>query len=973
MLEVRLLGQFNIRINGEIVDIPSRAEQSLLAYLMLNAGTAFRREHLAGLFWPDSDESNAKGYLRQALWRLRKSFSEAAPSTQDYFQANKISIAFDPSYPYRLDTAVLEEETGGSLEDLLTATQVYAGELLPGFYDEWAVLERERLRSIFNRKMQRLLGQIKSARRWQDLIQQAERWISMGDNPEPAYRALILGHAMQGDVSGAQVAYDRCRMIFERDLQVELSPETVMLAEKALSGKPLEQVTPGGAIRGYQLLEPIGQGGYGIVYRARQPSVGRDVAIKVIQPQYANLANFIRRFEAEAQLIARLEHPHIVPLYDFWREPEGAYLVMRWMRAGDLRARLKAGPVDLDCAVEWIEQLAGGLAAAHQKGIVHSDLKPENLLFDEDGNIYLSDFGIARQVVAEETGLRAVYSLSPLYSSPEHLLHEPLTPRSDLYCLGVLLYEMLAERAPFSERSPETEERRLPSLHALREDLPPLLDEYLQRATAWDPAGRFPDAESMVIALREVMAGRATFRITSGEHGEIANPYKGLRAFEEADAEDFFGRAGFVAALVERLGGKGREAGSAKDILDQGRFLAVVGPSGSGKSSAVKAGLLPALRRGCLPGADQWFIVEMTPGSHPLEELEAALLRVAANPPASLLEQLREDERGILRVVKRVLPGDKRVELLLVIDQFEELFTLVEDPAVRQHFLDGLLAAVTATDSRLRVVLTLRADFYDQPLLYPGFSELVRQHTEVVLPLSVDELAEAIRSPAGRVGVAFEEDLVSTIVAQVKAQPGALPLMQYALTELFERRQDGLLTQEAYNAAGGVLGALSRRADELYERFTPAGQEIARQIFLRLVNLGEGASANGLLAPDTRRRVLRSELESVAAGKAGGQANDQVPEVFAHILETFGRHRLLSFDRDPLTRTPPSRSPTRPYCANGGDCATGSKRAGLTCACSECWPTALQIGSRLAGMCLIYCTARGSISSLTGWSPQSWL
>ena len=142
------------------------------------------------------------------------------------------------------------------------------------------------------------------------------------------------------------------------------------------------------------------------------------------------------------------------------------------------------------------------------------------------------------------------------------------------------------------------------------------------------------------------------------------NPYKGLRAFEEADAGDFFGREALTEHLVERLA--------------ETRFLAVVGPSGSGKSSVVRAGLVPALRRGALPGSDRWAIAQMFPGAYPLEELEAALLRVAESPPASLLEQLEADERGLLRALKRVLPDDGS-ELVLVLDQLEEVFTLVED------------------------------------------------------------------------------------------------------------------------------------------------------------------------------------------------------------------------------------------------------------------------------------------------------
>jgi hypothetical protein len=148
------------------------------------------------------------------------------------------------------------------------------------------------------------------------------------------------------------------------------------------------------------------------------------------------------------------------------------------------------------------------------------------------------------------------------------------------------------------------------------------------------------------------------------------------------------------------------------------RFLAVIGPSGSGKSSVVKAGLVPALRRGGLLGSENWFYVDLLPGPHPFEELEAALLRVAVNPPASLLEQLKSDARGLLRAVNRILPADENVELVLVIDQFEELFTLLADERERELFINNLVAAVLDERSRLRVVITLRADFVDRPLRY---------------------------------------------------------------------------------------------------------------------------------------------------------------------------------------------------------------------------------------------------------------
>src|SRR5689334_11731475 len=152
-------------------------------------------------------------------------------------------------------------------------------------------------------------------------------------------------------------------------------------------------------IKSYEFKECVGTGGFGQVYRAHQPSVGREVAVKVILPQYANQPDFIRRFEVEAQLIAHLEHPHIVPLYDYWRDPEGAYLVMRWLKAS-LRAAIQHGPWSVEAASRLLDEIAGALSVAHREGIIHRDIKPDNILLDEDENAYLADFGIAKDLNA---------------------------------------------------------------------------------------------------------------------------------------------------------------------------------------------------------------------------------------------------------------------------------------------------------------------------------------------------------------------------------------------------------------------------------------------------------------------------------------------------------------------------------------------------------------------------------------------
>jgi len=651
----------------------------------------------------------------------------------------------------------------------------------------------------------------------------------------------------------------------------------------------------GRAIRGYALGERIGKGGMGVVYRAVQSIVEREVAVKIILPQYANHPDFIRRFEAEAQLVARLEHPHIVPLYDYWREPNIAFLVMRLLRGGSLQKLLEEGPPALEMTLRIMEQIGSALGIAHRVGVIHRDLKPANILLDEDQNAYLSDFGIAKNLgnpnLEDLTQADAILG-SPAYISPEQIRSEFVRPQSDIYCLGVVLYELLTGQTPFSGPTPidimhQHLSAPLPPLAARRSGLPGTLDAVIERATFKDPLERYPDVDSLLADLRKAIHGEMIAPKAITQMVELPpltaadNPYKGLRAFGESDAADFFGREALIQQLLVRLGEGG----------DLSRLLAVVGPSGSGKSSVVRAGLVPALRRGGLPGSENWYVVELRPGPHPFEEIEAALLRIAVNPPATLLDQLREDKRGLLRAVRRCLPDDPAIELVMVIDQFEEMFTLVEDEATRAHLLDSLVTAALDERSRVRFVLTLRADFTDRPLQYVDLGELMRQRMEIVLPMTSDELERAIVGPADRIGLQVEPELAAAIIRDVEGQPGALPLLQYALTELFERRQGRLLTKTAYRAIGGVMGALGRRAEEVYAALDPSGQETARQLFLRLVTLGEGVE-------DTRRRVLRSELESLASPIPNSQS------LMSNVIEAFGKSRLLSFDRDPTTRGP---------------------------------------------------------------------
>lgn len=343
------------------------------------------------------------------------------------------------------------------------------------------------------------------------------------------------------------------------------------------------------------------------------------------------------------------------------------------------------------------------------------------------------------------------------------------------------------------------------------------------------------------------------------------NPYKGLRPFVENDARDFFGRQALVDSLVESF-----RAGR--------RLIALVGPSGSGKSSVVAAGLIPQLREGAIAGSDRWVIARMVPGTDPIAEVET-VVAAATDLPSGLGHLLAAGNgRSTRPLALRTIADGAR--LLLVIDQFEELFTS-SDEGTRRRFLTALTATVSEPDGQVSVLLSLRADFYDRPLLYPDFAEVFTPGVVNAVPMTALELEAAVVGPAKRVAVDVEPALVTELVREAADQPGALPLLQYALTELFEQKRQQVLTLDAYRELGGMRGVLSRRAETLYGSLGAEERRVAVQVFLRLVQIGRGGI-------ESRRRVAVADLTSLGLD----------PVALSHVLDAFGRHRLLSFDHD---------------------------------------------------------------------------
>lgn len=335
----------------------------------------------------------------------------------------------------------------------------------------------------------------------------------------------------------------------------------------------------------------------------------------------------------------------------------------------------------------------------------------------------------------------------------------------------------------------------------------------------------------------ELQLARATEPIDAP--GDVC-PYKGLAPFDDDDVDYFFGREQLVSRLVA--------------ALITAPLLGVTGPSGSGKSSLVRAGLVPAIAVGSLPGSDRWRRVLMRPGEHPIRELERAL---GTSLP----------DGGLAAVA-----GER---LLLVVDQFEEIFTSCSDDEERGAFVELLTEAAQRSEGRVSIVVAIRADFYGRCATYPSLASLLGDNHVLVGPMEPTELRRAIELPAKHVGLTVEPELVDALVEEVTDEPGGLPLLSTTLLELWQRRSGRVLTIASFRESGGVRGAVARLAETAYHRLTDRQRQVARAILLRSAGSGEGAAA-------VRRRVPLTELDV------------QRDEDVAHVLAALTDARLLT-------------------------------------------------------------------------------
>jgi serine/threonine protein kinase/formylglycine-generating enzyme required for sulfatase activity len=581
----------------------------------------------------------------------------------------------------------------------------------------------------------------------------------------------------------------------------------------------------------------LARGAMAEVYLGTHITLARPVAVKVLHSFIEEEPIPLERFEREARVVAAMRHPNIVQIHDFDTIDGHPYIVMEYLKGPTLAKYLqhqRKKRIPHPQVARLLNGLAAALDYAHERGVIHRDIKPDNILLHnktdeipldktlpEDVEAVVTDFGLVRLVDTSTHTASGAAIGTPAYMSPEQALGAKIDHRTDIYSLGIVLYELLAGHVPFKADnllallSMQIDETPLPI-----PELPVGVQAVLDRALQKNLKDRYQSSLELAIDFSRSI-GLIAEPVKLQEHKTVllinVRPYRSLDAFNEEDTDFFFGRERVIQKLLESLK---RET----------RFLAVLGPSGSGKSSVIRAGLIPALKQGQLGSSASWGRFITRPGAQPFDQLEIAGLSAPRD--------------GLVVSVEHWLAEHtENSRLVMVIDQFEELL-VSNPPDIRQEFITELAAALDAPIA-FTLILTMRDDFYSQLLREAPILSTWIEHGLVNIPLTItaSELKAIITGPAEVAGLTFEEGLPETIVADVLARDQddaahitVLPLLEFALTQLWEMRQDNILTHDAYREMDGVVGGLAKWANSVYDALDKHERSMARLILELLVH-----------------------------------------------------------------------------------------------------------------------------------------
>jgi predicted ATPase/DNA-binding SARP family transcriptional activator/tRNA A-37 threonylcarbamoyl transferase component Bud32 len=723
-LKLFLLGPPRIELDGHPLEIERRKAMALLIYLAVT-GQPHARDALATLFWPDYDQRRARAYLRRDLAILNTGL------TGNWLDADRETIELTARPDFWMDIAhfrqllaqvqahdhAREAVCAGCLELLAEAALLYKDDFLAGFtlrdsseFDDWQFFQAESLRQELAQVLERLVYGYYSRGEYEQAIPFARRWLALDPLHGPAQRQLMQLYDQADQPTAALRQYEEYVALLEEELGIPPEEETTTLYEAIKAKRMLgpfvkthressPAITPPNRTasepepaksKRYAILEKIGQGGFATVYRACDNDLGREVALKELHSHLLADTNWLKRFRREAQVIARLDHPQIVTIYDVGQVQSGPFLVMRLVEGPSLATLLSNRErLPWSEAVEMIRAVAEGLDYAHSQGILHRDLKPANILLDPDRGPVLTDFGFAKLVGDNSLSQSGSVVGTPYYIAPEVWEGQTATPQTDIYALGCILYEMLTGQKLFTGETPPavmTAHFRSPLFPGnWPQGTPPGVVDILLKALARDPAERYATAADMVAALTGLAPGQSTEPPqASAQAGQAiatpAGPGQPARHLPHLPTS-FIGREEELAE-IKRL------------LVEEPdcRLLTLIGPGGIGKTRlAIEAARATAFRDGA------WFV--------PLAPLSSAAFLASA-----IADELDLSFHGSQDPKQQLGNYLRHKQLLLVLDNFEHLL-LASQPgqaAPDNGEAAGLIAHLLQQAPHLKILVSSR-------------------------------------------------------------------------------------------------------------------------------------------------------------------------------------------------------------------------------------------------------------------------
>ncbi len=837
--EIKVLGRVDLLIDGRPVPLGGSKQRAVLAILALRANRTVSSDELIDGLWGERPPASAGKNVQRYVWRLRKAIGANGSGARIVTRGRgyELRVAEDAVDAARFERLVeqgrREAEQGIVDGSVRGALELWHGAPLADVAEEpFASPEIRRLEELHLRAVEVAIDAELAAGRHREVIPELEALIAEHPTHERFHAQRMLALYWAGRQSDATEAYrEASRMLVEeigagpgaelRDLQ-----EAILRQDPALDARPLQQELPRQLEGGSPLL------------------AGRERELRWLRKRWAEAERGgarvalvggpegIGKTRLAAELAAEVQRTGAAVLYAAGTgSPEAALEAIRAAERSEHATLVVLD--DADDTSPSILEAASALAEGSRESarlllVLHRD---------EQGPPAFAE-------VSQRLGLRplrtdAAVEIAELYAPAEGtaMPRDTLMAESEGVPLRIHRAASGWAQAQAAERLEATAGRTAGERGGLRAAEAELAGTVTQLQLARERTSLYLVAEP-----------------TDPSESEVC-PFRGLAPFDAAHAEYFFGRERLVADLVARLVGS--------------TLIAVVGPSGSGKSSLLRAGLLSSLAEGVRPGSERWRQGLMRPGEHPVAELARALARLApsegqpasVDPLASALEALRPGERIVLGV-----------------DQLEEIFTACRDEGERAAFAEAIVAIAADPDQRALVVLGIRADFYGRCAEYPGLSAQMSSNNVLVGPMRREELRRAIELPARRAGLRVEPSLTSTLVGDVAGEAGGLPLLSTTLVELWEERSGRTLRRSTYEGSGGVSGAVARLAERAYGRLATPQRERARAMLLRLTDAEQPVPVS--------RRVALSELET--------ERDEDATAAFAVLTES----RLVTADEE---------------------------------------------------------------------------